>query len=364
MGGWSPQDLIRNQVIEQARDREEGVRVAYVAATRARDLLVVPAIGDGPYEGGWLDPLTPAIYPPEVMRRSPGHPAGCPPFRSKDSVLNRPDGDPARSTTVAPGEYVIPHVARSTEPAAPSASRVVWWDPSLFHLNASSSFGLRRDDLIVKDGDMFAVEDRLAAYEKWRTDREQLVTAGAAPAVRVQTATAWAAEAAREGIDEAIAAAAEISVVAIPGAEGRPRGPRFGTLVHAILAIVPLDAGEGVVRRSAEVQGQILGAPPEEVVASTAVVRSVLEHELMARARRASRLRRETPVTWTQKDGTLIEGVLDLAFDEGERTIVVDFKTDHELSAGEARYRAQLQKYVDAVSTATSRPAAGVLFKV
>jgi len=90
----------------------------------------------------------------------------------------------------------------------------------------------------------------------------------------------------------------------------------------------------------------------------------VLRHGIMARARRAARVRRETPVTWTQKDGMLIEGVLDLAFDEEDRTIVVDFKTDHELSAGEARYRAQLQKYVDAVRMATARPASGVLFKV
>ena len=84
----------------------------------------------------------------------------------------------------------------------------------------------------------------------------------------------------------------------------------------------------------------------------------------MARARASTRLRRETPITWTQKDGMLIEGVLDLAFDEGDGTTVVDFKTDHELSAGEARYRAQLQKYVDAVAMATGRPARGVLFKV
>jgi ATP-dependent helicase/nuclease subunit A len=60
----------------------------------------------------------------------------------------------------------------------------------------------------------------------------------------------------------------------------------------------------------------------------------------------------------------LIEGVLDLAFDEADETTVIDFKTDHELSAGEARYRAQLQKYVDAVAAATGRRARGVLFKV
>jgi ATP-dependent exoDNAse (exonuclease V) beta subunit len=84
----------------------------------------------------------------------------------------------------------------------------------------------------------------------------------------------------------------------------------------------------------------------------------------MKRARLSPRLRRETPITWTAKDGMVIEGVLDLAFDEGDTTIVVDFKTDHELSAGETRYRAQLQKYVDAVAAATKRGATGVLFKI
>jgi ATP-dependent exoDNAse (exonuclease V) beta subunit len=152
--------------------------------------------------------------------------------------------------------------------------------------------------------------------------------------------------------------------VQIPGADGRPKGPRFGTLVHAVLAIVPLEAGEEVVRHTTDVQGRILGAPADEVVAADAVVRAVLTHELMARARASARLRRETPITWTQKDGMLIEGVLDLAFDEDDGTTVVDFKTDHELSAGEARYRAQLQKYVDAVAAATRKPARGVLFKV
>jgi hypothetical protein len=34
--------------------------LAYVAATRARDVLVIPAVGDEIYEGGWLDPLMPA----------------------------------------------------------------------------------------------------------------------------------------------------------------------------------------------------------------------------------------------------------------------------------------------------------------
>ena len=174
-----------------------------------------------------------------------------------------------------------------------------------------------------------------------------------------------AASAAEQGIDAEIAAASEIAIVEIPGGADRPRGPEFGTLVHAVLATVPLDASDAIIRGTAETQGKILAASAVEVAAAIAVASSVLKHDLLARARAASRVRRETPVTWLQKDGTLIEGVLDLAFDEDGATTVVDFKTDHELAAaGEARYRAQLQQYINAVARATGRPTTGVLFTI
>jgi ATP-dependent exoDNAse (exonuclease V) beta subunit len=241
---------------------------------------------------------------------------------------------------------------------------VVWWDPHCLHLGAASSFGLRRDDLIVKDGDMFAIEERMLAYERWRAGHAAAVEGASRPGVRVQTATAWAAAAARDGIDRVIAEAAQIEIVELRGAAGRPRGPRCGTLVHAVLATVPLDAADDLVERTAATQGRLLMASAEEVHAAVVVVSSVLRHELLGRARAGSGLERELPVTWLQKDGTMIEGVLDLAFEERGTTVVVDFKTDHELSAGEDRYRAQVQQYVNAVARATGFPAAGVLFKV
>ena len=51
IAGWAPHELHTHQHDEVARDQAEGVRLAYVAATRARDLLVVPALGDEPWEG-------------------------------------------------------------------------------------------------------------------------------------------------------------------------------------------------------------------------------------------------------------------------------------------------------------------------
>jgi ATP-dependent exoDNAse (exonuclease V) beta subunit len=211
------------------------------------------------------------------------------------------------------------------------------------------------------------VEDRLADYERWREERAGLVARGAQPSVRLQTATAWAADAARMGIDEALldVPPGQIEVVSIPGADKRPRGPRFGTLVHAILATVPLDASREVIDRTAESQSRILGeVSAGELHAAVVIVDSVLRHELFARARAARSVRRETPISWLHRDGTLIEGVLDLAFDEGDRTIVVDFKTDYELAAGETRYRAQLLQYVNAVARATGRKVTGVLLRV
>jgi ATP-dependent exoDNAse (exonuclease V) beta subunit len=105
IGGWSPHDLNENRDTELRREQKEGERVAYVAATRARDLLVVPAVGDAPYGDGWVAPLNTAIYPAEDARRVQAQGRGCPSFKSKDSVLQRPDGDPCTKLTVCPGEH-------------------------------------------------------------------------------------------------------------------------------------------------------------------------------------------------------------------------------------------------------------------
>src|SRR4029434_9000031 len=116
-----------------------------VAASRARDLLVVPAVGDEAYTEGWVSPLNGAIYPPETQRREYREAAGCPVFRSRDTVLNRPDGEPARTYTRGPGERGFGWV--------PEGHSVVWWspEPGVLELGAQPLLGLRRDDLIVKD---------------------------------------------------------------------------------------------------------------------------------------------------------------------------------------------------------------------
>ncbi len=62
LAGCAPRELQENQAREHERDEEEAIRVLYVAATRARDLIVVPAVGDEESDG-WLARLNPVVYP-------------------------------------------------------------------------------------------------------------------------------------------------------------------------------------------------------------------------------------------------------------------------------------------------------------
>jgi ATP-dependent helicase/nuclease subunit A len=365
VAGLSPTDLLLHGAEELAREHAEGLRLAYVAATRARDVLVVPVLGDGPYDGGWLDPLMPAVYPPEDRRRTSARAPGCPDFPSKDSVLTRPDGDPARPTTVAPGNHQFPSPDPRSPIPDPEGYSVVWWDPHALHLGAESTFGLRRDDLIVKEGDMFAVDDRLATYERWRADRHASIISGSRASLRVGTATAWAHDDLRA--TEEANDLSTIDVVSIGAATRRPFGPRFGTLVHAALATVPLGADAETIGRVTDTQARILGAPREEQQAATDSVVRVLSHPLLVQARAAhatGRCYRELPITWNAPDGTIVEGTIDLAFDDDEGLTVLDFKTDRELATELDAYRRQVQVYCQAIGAVQGRKAKGLLVRV
>src|SRR5262249_1307832 len=121
LGRWTPIELASNEALEIAPDEAEGVRIGYVAATRARDLLVVPGVGDVPWEGGWTSPLNFAIYPEPSRRRTAAVAAGCPSFR-KDSVFRRPDNETATPMTVCPGLHLF-------APSGAEPYSIVWWDP-------------------------------------------------------------------------------------------------------------------------------------------------------------------------------------------------------------------------------------------
>jgi ATP-dependent exoDNAse (exonuclease V) beta subunit len=362
IGGWAPQDLHDHEQEEVDRDRAEGVRLAYVAATRARDLLVVPAVGDESWEEGWLAPLNRALYPPLESRRAARRGPGCPAFKSKDSVLERPNQEPAGASTVCPGEHTFA-----------DGYSVVWWDPGSFELNPPRKFGLRREELIVKDVPRDVVADGRSAYDRWRLARADARAAGSVASVNLRTARDWAGDssAASEAVDtrvvKVVNVGAPIVLAGEPQAAARPGGTVFGLLTHAVLAQAPLDAGAGMLREIADLEARSLGLGEAEASAAAAAVERVLRHEILDRARSAlalGRCRRETPVTLTLPDGTFLEGIVDLAFEEEAGWTVVDYKTDRELTVGDERYFRQVAIYTAAIATATRRPATGVVLRV
>ena len=160
---------------------------------------------------------------------------------------------------------------------------------------------------------------------------------------------------------------ARVEIIELPRAANRPSGRRFGTLVHAVLASVPLDGDGNIIQRLATIHGRILGAPQDEVDAASESVRVALAHGVFEEARQAAqqgRCRREVPIAWLDSNGLLIEGVIDLAFERAGGWTVIDFKTDEEFRGDETAYRRQVGIYKAAIKAANGAPVSAVLMRV
>jgi ATP-dependent exoDNAse (exonuclease V) beta subunit len=327
------------------------VRLLYVATTRARELLVVPVVGDERDDKaaapGWLDALDPVLYPPE--RRGGTAAPGCPMF-GEDTVLERTD-QASRST----GSSVRPGLHRP----ATGAHTVVFWDPAALDLDREDDAGQRQQKILAVDDRGVVAKEGIEQHAAWRRGQDAAIARGARPSLVVRTVT----EAKTDGRPPA---SHPVTVETTSRERAtRPHGKRFGILVHAVLATVPLDGDEAAIADAARIQARILGSTVEEATAARDAVALALAHPLLARARAAARVERETALMLREDDGTILEGVVDLAFlEEGAGWTVVDFKTDRDLALRKEDYARQLDAYARALTAATGEPARGTLLAV
>jgi ATP-dependent exoDNAse (exonuclease V) beta subunit len=84
---------------------------------------------------------------------------------------------------------------------------------------------------------------------------------------------------------------------------------------------------------------------------------AALDHPLLQRARQAPTCFRELPVTLKTGNNALVEGSIDLAFEENGVWRIVDFKTDAHVSSLRARYEQQMRWYAVVLATTTGKPA-------
>ncbi len=257
---------------EKEADSAEGVRLAYVAATRAEDHLVV------------------SLFRPE---------RGAPP------------------------------AARIEELCAGDES--LWREIDLDALP-----GARPSAPYAAPLDMPALD-----RDQWIEERSELVTAASATDAVAATTLA---QQAKEERDEEHA----------PYRRGRG-GTNLGRAVHGVLQSIDLATGDGieaVSRAQAAAEGI---ADRWREVASLA--QAAVGSDLVKRAVASGKYYRELYVS-TPAEGRLLEGFVDLLFEEDGELVVVDYKTDV-LEAEEEppeRYRLQGGAYALAARTATGRP--------
>jgi ATP-dependent exoDNAse (exonuclease V) beta subunit len=339
----APRELVDHEVQESEREQAEGVRVAYVAATRARDLLVIPAVGDEPFpQGGWLSPLNKGVYPSRADWRKSQPAQGCPQFGPATVLERPPDYDREGEISVRPG-LIRPERGQH---------EVVWWDPSKLALNVEGGLGLHQKEILADDGGV-----SLAAYREWQAARARIIEQGSRPDHKVFIAT-QALDAPPDPI--------MVQIAAVAKSARRAAGRRFGTLVHNVMRDVSLDADRSAIVQLVDWNTRLLGAPAEEREAAIAAVESALASPLVARAKAAARCHREYPLVLNLEDGRVLEGFIDLAFVEDGQWVIVDFKTDADTSSPDkrAQYERQLQWYAFALAQLTNMQAQAWLLEI
>jgi ATP-dependent exoDNAse (exonuclease V) beta subunit len=232
---------------------------------------------------------------------------------------------------------------------------VVWWDPAILKLNVPPRHGLHYEDILAQD-ERGRADESIRLYAEWKAKRTSRLEKGSIPSLDVFIAT--------EAPEPPDGCADRVEIIQIPRNDSRPGGPRFGSLVHLVLRDAPLNAAREALYQLARTHARLLAATDEEVEAAASAVLDALQHEMLARVRRSSRVHRELPVSSRTQSGSIFEGVIDLAFLESGKWIVADFKTDADRPSRQSRYRRQVGWYVHAMEQLTGLPAAGCLLHV
>jgi ATP-dependent helicase/nuclease subunit A len=234
-------------------------------------------------------------------------------------------------------------------------------------LDVEEQIGLRQQRILESDEHGVDADRGYENYAHWRETRSAAVAQASRPSIRVQTVTALASD---TSLGQAQSLRIQIETVPRVGSE-RPGGKRFGALVHAMLAVVDLNASIEEIIALAEANARLIDATRAEIDAAVRAVEAALNHPVMRRAALNlgdGSLRRETPIQLRREDGSLVEGVVDLAFREATPEFtgwtVVDFKTDREIERSRGQYAAQVAAYAEAIGTSTRSPARGLLLIV
>lgn len=184
-------------------------------------------------------------------------------------------------------------------------------------------------------------EDTPSSRERWRRQQEDAYARSARPHSVAVTRLAKDSKHEQEILDE-------------PWRRGRA-GTSIGKAVHAVLQTVDLETQDGlddIAKAQADAEGV-----PTRASEIAGLARRALSSSLVERARRSGHWWREVPVAAPLGRG-IVEGFIDLLFQEEDGFVIVDYKTDALRSDGEVekamqRYQLQGGGYALALTEAT-----------
>jgi ATP-dependent helicase/nuclease subunit A len=232
-----------------------------------------------------------------------------------------------------------------------------FWRDLILRLPAASD-----EDVVIVDAETLPVPE----HASQRAELWALAGAEGGDAV----AARWEAE--RKGLveDAAVRPFVPISATRLAArsappsalAAGTGGGRDFGSLVHRLLEWAPLEADEGRPERTramAEALAPSFGLDSGAAARAAEQVTSTLGLPLLERARRSPRVWREMSV-WFPDGESLVEGKVDLVFEEDGQLVVVDYKSDaiteDQALAQAAHHAPQLQLYGRGLSQALGQP--------
>lgn len=124
---------------------------------------------------------------------------------------------------------------------------------------------------------------------------------------------------------------------------------RVGSAVHEAMQMIVERGTEG--GRAAREASAAWELAPERAREVHELVRLLAGSELFARSAAAGRRFAELPVQFRDAAGFLVEGKIDLLFEEESGFVLVDYKTDRDLNVRMPEYAAQLADYKAALSS-------------
>jgi ATP-dependent exoDNAse (exonuclease V) beta subunit len=294
--------------LEKLRREAELIRLLYVGATRARDLLVVPWFTKEGDDSGLLTKLS-------ALREMAGAPVGA---------ISAIAGDPA----------------------------VVSYDIAELDLTRVRRSEVRLD-LDAAKGINYEKTEAFLEKERWR---DWLAGYAGKHHFPLRTVTPSSLE--------YVSGAALLPVApALADTPDRFSGRAFGTLVHRVLERIDLRSPVDVAVE-ARALAMMEGIDKDEAEAAAALVEHAMGSDVMIRAGNADLVLKEVPLCLPHGDGFL-EGSLDLVFEEDGELIVVDYKTNllgpGGLDALEKHYMPQALTYGLALTKILRRPVKEVI---